>query len=124
MDSNIFILVLRLLEITYIYCLFLSLGNAVAVLTDPEKRKQYDLYGSDEERLSARSSNHHSYTRGFEADATAEELFNMFFGAGFTGSNVYVRRGGRWQRQTTASQHEYHNHHHQREVSMFGLLIL
>ncbi|KAG5879173.1 hypothetical protein JTB14_037431 [Gonioctena quinquepunctata] len=86
---------------------FKAVGNAVAVLTDPEKRKQYDLYGSDEDRVSSRG-HQHTYTRGFEADASADELFNMFFGGGFTGSNVYVRRGGRWQRQTTGSQHHEH----------------
>lgn len=91
------------------------LGNAVAVLTDAEKRKQYDLYGSEEDRISSRSGSYQTYTRGFESDATAEELFNMFFGSGFSGSNVYVRRGGRWQRQTTGSQQEHHTHH--REVS-------
>ncbi|KAJ8982147.1 hypothetical protein NQ317_011293 [Molorchus minor] len=89
---------------------FKAVGNAVAVLTDTEKRKQYDLYGSEEERMATRTSNYHSYSRGFESDATAEELFNMFFGAGFNGSNVYVRRGGRWQRQTTGSQQEHHTH--------------
>ncbi|XP_075215842.1 dnaJ homolog subfamily B member 12 [Lycorma delicatula] len=84
---------------------FKAIGNAVAVLTDPEKRKQYDLYGSDEERISTKSShsNYHefNYTRGFESDVTAEELFNMFFGGGFhSANNVYVRRGnGQWRRQ-------------------------
>ncbi|XP_049863844.1 dnaJ homolog subfamily B member 12 isoform X3 [Schistocerca gregaria] len=84
---------------------FKAVGNAVAILTDPEKRKQYDLYGSEEERL--QQSNRHShreynYTRGFEADITADELFNMFFGTGFPSQNVYMRRGGRWQRATEA----------------------
>jgi DnaJ family protein B protein 12 len=46
------------------------------------------------------------------ADVTAEELFNMFFGGGFPSQNVYVRRGGRWQR--TAGHAEAAN---QREVS-------
>lgn len=82
----------------------------MAVLTDVEKRKQYDLYG-DETKIS--SSSHHrtsnTYSRGFESEATAEELFNMFFGGGFTNSNIYVRRDGRWQRQTTRS-HEGHTH--------------
>lgn len=70
------------------------------------------MYGSDEERM-AKSSHFHShssYTRGFEAEATPEDLFNMFFGGGLNGSNVYVRRDGRWQRQTSASQQETHRH--------------
>lgn len=70
----------------------------MAVLTDVEKRKQYDLYGPDESGRQ-RSTTSHTYSRGFESDATAEELFNMFFGGGFGGSNVYVRRNGRWHRQ-------------------------
>lgn len=70
----------------------------MAVLTDVEKRKQYDLYGADEVRQRSASSTH-TYSRGFESDATAEELFNMFFGGGFGNSNVYVRRNGRWHRQ-------------------------
>lgn len=94
---------------------FKAIGNAVAVLTDPEKRKQYDLYGSEEERISSRGGSYQTYTRGFESDATAEELFNMFFGSGFSGSNVYVRRGGRWQRQTTGSQQEHHTHHREQQ---------
>ena len=38
------------------------------------------------------------------ADITAEELFNMFFGGGYTNQNVYTRRGGRWQRTETHTQ--------------------
>ncbi|CAB3362611.1 Hypothetical predicted protein [Cloeon dipterum] len=79
---------------------FKAVGNAVAVLTDAEKRKRYDQFGSDEDRLHHRHQGHYdyNYSRGFEADVTAEELFNMFFGGGFPNQNVYVRRGGRWQR--------------------------
>lgn len=87
---------------------FKAIGNAAAILTDPEKRKQYDLYGSDEERLQQSQRHTHGayrgYTRGFEADITAEELFNMFFGGGFPNQNVYTRRGGRWQRAETHTQ--------------------
>lgn len=50
--------------------IFVAIGNAVAVLTDAEKRKQYDLYGSAEERVSHSHSPHHhheyNYSRGFE----------------------------------------------------------
>jgi DnaJ family protein B protein 12 len=45
---------------------FLAIGNAVATLTDPEKRKQYDLFGGDEEKF-RHSHSHESYsTRTFE----------------------------------------------------------
>lgn len=60
-------------------------------------------------RASSQSASQH-YSRGFEADITAEELFNMFFGGGFPQQNVYVRRGGRWARSgetnTSQSRHE------------------
>ncbi|KAF4533210.1 hypothetical protein B566_EDAN011855 [Ephemera danica] len=99
---------------------FKAIGNAVAVLTDPEKRKQYDLYGSEEERIQHHRHHHsgyeYNYSRGFEADVTAEELFNMFFGGGFPSQNVYVRRGGRWQRSGTHTEAN-----HQREVLKFSV---
>ncbi|CAG9761786.1 unnamed protein product [Ceutorhynchus assimilis] len=88
---------------------FKAVGNAVAVLTDMEKRKQYDLYGKEGDRP---ARHHNSYNRGFETEVNPEELFNMFFGTGF-GSNVYVRRGGRWQRQ--AADREHHEHRHRGE---------
>lgn len=93
-------------------------GNAVAVLTDVEKRKQYDLYGAEDGRVNgSHRTSSHTYTRGFESDATAEELFNMFFGGGFANSNVYVRRNGRWHRQTGGSSgSEGHTHREVAEV--------
>lgn len=78
---------------------FKAVGNAVATLTDPEKRKSYDLYGADEANNGMRRQNHrhHSsgfaYSQGFESDVTAEELFNMFFGGGFPQQqNVFMRQ--------------------------------
>lgn len=70
---------------------FKALGNAFGVLTDTEKRKQYDMFGNRPDKGSRRHyhSNHeyeHAYRgagSGFESDFTAEELFNMFFGNGF-----------------------------------------
>lgn len=51
---------------------------------------------------------------------TAEELFNMFFGGGYPGGNVYVRRGGRWERAgaqggggRAAGHHGGGHHNHQ-----------
>ncbi|XP_044737623.1 dnaJ homolog subfamily B member 14 [Chrysoperla carnea] len=109
---------------------FKAIGNAVAVLTDPEKRKQYDLFGSEASnmpnRASSQSASQH-YSRGFEADITAEELFNMFFGGGFPQQNVYVRRGGRWARSgetnTSQSRHEQQNGY-TAFVQMLPILIL
>jgi len=51
---------------------FAAIGNAVAILIDVEKRKQYDMYGPEEERMqstnvnSRQSHTHYNYTRGFE----------------------------------------------------------
>ncbi|XP_020281210.1 dnaJ homolog subfamily B member 12-like [Pseudomyrmex gracilis] len=92
---------------------FKAIGNAVAILTDAEKRKQYDMFGPEEERMqnahNRQGHTHYNYTRGFEADITAEELFNMFFGVGFPQQEFYMRRsGGRWMRQQDAqSQHAH-----------------
>lgn len=100
---------------------FKAIGNAVAVLTDVEKRKQYDLYGSDEERVRHHTSQaSESYTRGFESDVTAEELFNMFFGGAFPSSgNVYVRRGNRWQRRAP----EEHSQQQHRDTNNYSILM-
>jgi len=87
---------------------FKAIGNAYAVLSDAEKKRQYDLYGSEEDQSTSRRSSrrgnggfyeYEDPSHGFQGDMTAEEIFNMFFGGGMPGSSVYVRRGGRWQRQ-------------------------
>lgn len=71
---------------------FKSVGNAVAVLTDTQKRKAYDMYGVDGpngggqqayHRGEQRQGNEYTFSRGFESEFTADELFNMFFGSGF-----------------------------------------
>lgn len=92
---------------------FKAIGNAATVLTDPEKRKQYDAYGA--EGLNGQMGRAgrgygvnrgfdgfegFTFSRGFESNATAEEIFNMFFGGGadtFSQGNVY-RRQNRHQR--------------------------
>ena len=45
-----------------------AVGNAFAVLSDAEKRKQYDLYGPDEanSHSSHRNTYTHEYSRGYE----------------------------------------------------------
>ncbi|XP_032525992.2 dnaJ homolog subfamily B member 12 isoform X1 [Danaus plexippus] len=69
---------------------FKAISNAAAILTNPEKRKQYDLRGDEP----APSHHHTYYARGFESDLTAEELFNMFFGATGGGLSFTAFPGG------------------------------
>ncbi|CAK9831845.1 DnaJ homolog subfamily B member 12 [Anthophora retusa] len=92
---------------------FKAIGNAVAILTDVEKRKQYDMYGPEEERMQSpqtrQNHTHYNYARGFETDITAEELFNMFFGGGFPQPEFYVRRSGRWTRQQDQQAQHAHS---------------
>lgn len=69
----------------YVYCVLLSeIGNAYAVLSNPDKRRQYDLTGGEEPSSPGHShGGGFDFHRGFEADITPEDLFNMFFGGGF-----------------------------------------
>uniref|UniRef100_UPI003F7C982E dnaJ homolog subfamily B member 12b n=1 Tax=Danio rerio TaxID=7955 RepID=UPI003F7C982E len=71
---------------------FKAIGNAYAVLSNGEKRRQYDQFG--EERSSGGSRSNHTNTQ-FEADISPEDLFNMFFGGGFPSSNVHMYSNGR-----------------------------
>lgn len=87
---------------------FKTLGNAAGVLTDTEKRKNYDLYGVEGRKSINRHQYHdnheyeHAYrgaSSGFESDFTAEELFDMFFGNGFP------------QPRAAANGRRYHSRH-------------
>ncbi|CAL4068326.1 unnamed protein product [Meganyctiphanes norvegica] len=114
---------------------FKAVGNAFAVLSDTEKRKQYDLYGPDEANTATshrNTHNHNDFTRGYEGDMTAEELFNMFFGGGYPGGNVYVRRGHTWERAGTGGtmggrggrhSHQQGAHSEQSNLSVFLQLM-
>uniref|UniRef100_A0A182M479 J domain-containing protein n=1 Tax=Anopheles culicifacies TaxID=139723 RepID=A0A182M479_9DIPT len=86
---------------------FKAIGNAVAILTDTEKRRSYDLYGSEEHHQpTARKTRYqydYAYSRGFETEFTAEELFNMFFGAEIPTQHVYTRQ----RRFHRAEQQQY-----------------
>ncbi|XP_005940052.1 dnaJ homolog subfamily B member 14 [Haplochromis burtoni] len=75
---------------------FKKIGNAYAVLSNADKRRQYDLTGGEEP--SSPSHSHGAgfdFHRGFEADITPEDLFNMFFGGGFPSSNAHTFTNGR-----------------------------
>ncbi|XP_008425271.1 dnaJ homolog subfamily C member 18 [Poecilia reticulata] len=76
---------------------FKAIGNAYAVLSNPEKRQQYDQFGeqSPTSNVPHRSGNsrpghYRNFYRDFEADISPEELFNIFFGGRFPTGNVHV----------------------------------
>lgn len=60
-----------------------AIGNAFAVLSNPEKRLRYDEFGTDQEHVSTGQARHYNYYTEFEADITPEEIFNVFFGGHF-----------------------------------------
>lgn len=108
---------------------FKAVGNAVTTLTDPEKRKSYDLYGKQASGPSSsytsryqnnRGSSYeydYGYSNGFESDITAEELFNMFFGGSFPQQNINRQR--RYQNNT---RHE--SNHPQNRSLAYGLILV
>ncbi|KAM3606215.1 uncharacterized protein V6R79_012864 [Siganus canaliculatus] len=91
---------------------FKAIGNAYAVLSNAEKRRQYDQYGEERPHPSR-----HRQHRDFEADISPEDLFNMFFGGGFPSSNVHVYRNGRMH-------FAHHNRQERREQQRDGGLAL
>lgn len=112
---------------------FKAVGNAVAILTDAEKRKSYDLYGSEEQQNIGRNYNRTQYTqygysRGFEADVTAEELFNMFFGGGgSTGGfrqNVYTTNSRRYNRSNQSNEEREQQPGYAALINLLPILLL
>ncbi|XP_072523820.1 dnaJ homolog subfamily B member 12b [Salminus brasiliensis] len=70
---------------------FKAIGNAYAVLSNPEKRRQYDQYGE----VRGRAGRHSHANADFQPDITPEDLFNMFFGGGFPSSSAHMYSNGR-----------------------------
>uniref|UniRef100_T1E5X3 DnaJ subfamily C member 18-like protein n=1 Tax=Crotalus horridus TaxID=35024 RepID=T1E5X3_CROHD len=69
---------------------FKAIGTAFAVLSNPEKRSQYDQFGDKEDTFYTNVPNCYNYYREFEADITPEEIFNMFFGGNFPTGNIHM----------------------------------
>ncbi|XP_056136166.1 dnaJ homolog subfamily B member 14 [Lampris incognitus] len=86
---------------------FKKIGNAYAVLSNPDKRRQYDLTGGEEPSSPGHAhGGGFDFHRGFEADITPEDLFNMFFGGGFPSSSPHTFTNGRarYSQQTDQRQ--------------------
>lgn len=67
-------------ELNHFYFSFsTAIGNAYAVLSNANKRKQYDQCGAEKSNFSRQGP----ATGNFEPDISPEDLFNMFFGGGY-----------------------------------------
>ncbi|XP_078135870.1 dnaJ homolog subfamily B member 12b isoform X1 [Sander vitreus] len=74
---------------------FKAIGNAYAVLSNANKRQQYDQCGEERRHPSTHSPDNGN----FEPDISPEDLFNMFFGGGYPSSNTNVYTNGRMRYQ-------------------------
>ncbi|KAM7167891.1 dnaJ homolog subfamily B member 14 isoform 1-T1 [Macrochelys suwanniensis] len=93
---------------------FKKIGNAYAVLSNPEKRKQYDLTGSEEQACNHPGNGRFNFHRGCEADITPEDLFNMFFGGAFPSGSVHSFSNGR-AGYSHPNQHRHSGHEREEE---------
>ncbi|TNN03466.1 hypothetical protein fugu_000495 [Takifugu bimaculatus] len=70
---------------------FKAIGNAYAVLSNANKRRQYDQCGDEKSNPSRQGP-----AKGnFEPDISPEDLFNMFFGGGYPQSHANGYTNGR-----------------------------
>lgn len=119
---------------------FKTLGNAMTILTDAKKRKDYDLLGANYITANGKTSNfnktssphqqynnhsyeHHQYSSSEASfsggeDFTAEELFHMFFGNYPTSQGYYRRRP-----YQSANQRQPQEQGQQPSLA-FGLLLI
>uniref|UniRef100_A0A1A9WI20 J domain-containing protein n=1 Tax=Glossina brevipalpis TaxID=37001 RepID=A0A1A9WI20_9MUSC len=123
---------------------FKLLGNAMNVLTDPNKRKEHDLYvangtacGGSSAKYQKYSNQYYKFQREYnkyqrecypngtsqgshnnnDDDMSAEDLFNMFFGS-FPSQSHYCHRA-----YQPANQRQYQVHNRQPSLA-FGLILV
>ncbi|MFH4981619.1 hypothetical protein AB6A40_008328 [Gnathostoma spinigerum] len=98
---------------------FKALGNAYAILSNKEKRAQYDAYGAEGPRKNSSQGEFYEYDygRGFEAEFTPEEIFNMFFG-GDGPAFSYINR-----RHRGATYHFHQQNAAQQEQSPYAPIL-
>ena len=73
---------------------FIEVANAYEVLSDPEKKKIYDIHG--EEAVNEHTARENTGGRGgFNTGGSFEDIFNQFFGGGHRGHGGHGGHGGR-----------------------------
>lgn len=63
-----------------VFAVATAISHAFAVLSDEQKRKDYDMYGEDDGRGASSAGAAFRQRYGSAEDISPEELFNMFFG--------------------------------------------
>ncbi|XP_074068992.1 dnaJ homolog subfamily C member 18 isoform X2 [Macrotis lagotis] len=90
---------------------FKAIGNAFAVLSNPDKRLRYDEYGDEQATFAAPQARPYTHYPDFEADITPEEVFNVFFGGHFPTGNIHM-----FSNVTTDDTHFYRRRHRNERV--------
>lgn len=109
---------------------FKKLSAAYAVLSDSDKKRQYDVTDLDITKDSTINQTQRpgmrrrGYSRGgfayheFDYDDQAEDIFNIFFGGGFPGHHVRRRNF-----HTNAQHRAQQRHRNDEPESNFGMLV-
>jgi curved DNA-binding protein CbpA len=91
---------------------FIEVANAYEVLSDPDKKKIYDIHG--EEAVNEHTARQNSgQGGGFNMGGSFEDIFNQFFSGG--GGHRHSRQGGGGFHYQQQGGHRHHMHQQEEE---------